>query len=227
MSLDSSSVHPNEWFCLWGIWGSYFIERWDSSFNGRNLIMDLVNGLLFEATEGKWLRLQKWLITMVSGFLNSLLDLSVMVWQTFWSDNTMAFTVALNFTVIQVYIICKQMCSQFPFKPLVRVHQTVHLFVWDHNLALILLMLPLNKRLSGCRSRADADELAVPCQVPPEVFSPPQTDLPKSEGIALEMFSLARCSCRCLVCTLPCYLWCFTHCFFDGVELGFRDAFQI
>ena len=63
-----------------------------------------------------------------------------------------------------------------------KAHQTVslHLFVWDHTLALILLSGPLQQQSQcGCRSGAGVDELAVPCQVPPEVFSLPHTDLPK------------------------------------------------
>lgn len=77
----------------------------------------------------------------------------------------------------------------------------------------------------GYRSRAGVDELAAPCQVPPEVFSLPQTDLPKSEGIALEMFSPARCLCRCLFYTQPCSVWRCTHCFFivqNHTEMHFR-----
>lgn len=61
--------------------------------------------------------------------------------------------------------------------------------------------------------------------MPPEVFSLPQTDLPKSEGIALEMFSPARCFCCCLFYTRPRYVWQCSHCFlivWNHTEMHFR-----
>lgn len=88
-----------------------------------------------------------------------------------------------------------------------RTHQTVcyHLSVCNHNSALILLLLQQSQR--GCLSEAVFDELAAPCQLPPEVFSFQQTDLPKSEGIALEMCSSARCFQCCLFTILLFYLF--------------------
>ncbi len=90
---------------------------------------------------------------------------------------------------------------------------------------------PLEQRSQcGCHSRTGVDELAAPCQVPPEVFSLPQTDLPKSEGIALEMFSPARCFCRCLFYTQPCSVWWCTHCFLivqNHTEIHFRTEWRV
>lgn len=78
----------------------------------------------------------------------------------------------------------------------------------------------------GFCSGAGVDEPAVPCQVPPEVFSLPQTDLPKSEGIALEMFSIVCCFfCRHLFYTLALLCVAVYLLFFDSVE-SYRDAFQ-
>lgn len=96
----------------------------------------------------------------MSGFLNSLPNLSVWVLHTLSSDNTtcqepklnfMAFIITLHDTIIkQGYFICRQICSLFPFQPFIRAHPTVcfHLSVYDHILALILLPVPPNNSLS-------------------------------------------------------------------------------